>query len=72
MSQRIYTGPRADRRGGPSGWITYLPWAFAAITILGQIVWVLVGDDGRVALSILTVVTFFLASASHAVALIDA
>jgi putative membrane protein len=66
VSQRIYTGPRSDRHGGPSGWIAYLPWAFAGLTILGQIVWVLVGDSGRVALSILTVVTFFLASASHA------
>lgn len=67
MSVRVYTGPHSDRGGGPSGWITYLPWGFAAATILGQIVWVLVGDDGRTALSILTVVTFFLASASHAV-----
>ena len=66
MSQRIYTGPRSDRRGGPSGWVASLPWVFAGLTILGQIVWVLVGDSGRVALSILTVVTFFLASASHA------
>jgi uncharacterized membrane protein len=66
VSVRIYTGPHSNRGGGPSGWVTYLPWAFAALTILGQIVWVLVDDDGRIALSILTVVTFFLASASHA------
>jgi uncharacterized membrane protein len=43
-----------------------LPWTFAAVTILGQIVWVLAGDN-RTAVTILTVVTFFLASASHAV-----
>ncbi len=66
MSVRVYTGPHSDRGGGASGWITYLPWAFAAATILGQIVWVLMGDGGRTILSILTVVTFFLASASHA------
>lgn len=62
----MYTGPHSDRSGGPSGWVMYVPWAFAGATILGQIVWVLVGSGGRTALSILTVVTFFLASASHA------
>ncbi len=67
MSQRIYTGPRTARHRGPSRWLALLPWAFAAITILGQIVWVLAGD-GRTALTVLTVVTFFLASASHAIA----
>ena len=66
MSVRVYTGPHSDRGGGPSGWVQYLPWALAGATILGQIVWVLVGDEARVALSILTVVTFFLASASPA------
>ena len=66
MSVRVYTGPHSSRGGGPSGWITYLPWGFAGLTILGQIVWVLVGDASRTALSILTVVTFFLASATHA------
>ncbi len=67
MSVRVYSGPHSDRGGGPSGWITYLPWAFAVATILGQIVWVLASGSARVTLSILTVVTFFLASASHAV-----
>lgn len=66
MSVRVYTGPHSDRGGGPSGWVSYVPWGFAAATILGQIVWVLLGSGGRTALSILTVVTFFLASASHA------
>lgn len=66
MSQRIYTGPRTDRSGGPSGWITWLPWVFAGLTILGQIIWVLASDDGRVTLTVLTVGTFFLASATHA------
>jgi uncharacterized membrane protein len=45
--------------------VAYLPWAFAALTILGQIVWVLAGD-ARTTLTILTVVTFFLSSATHA------
>jgi uncharacterized membrane protein len=66
VSVRVYTGPHSDRGGGPTGWIAYLPWGFAGATILGQIVWVLVGDDARTLLSVLTVVTFFLASASHA------
>lgn len=66
MSVRIYSGPHSDRGRGPSGWITYLPWAFAGLTILGQIVWVLVGGDARTTLTILTVITFFLASATHA------
>ena len=68
MSVRIYTGPHSDRGRGPSGWLTYLPWAFVALTILGQIVWVLVGDTARTTLTIATVITFFLASATHAFA----
>lgn len=67
MSVRVYTGPHSNRGGGPRGWVSYLPWGFAGATILGQILWVLVDDDARRLLSILTVVTFFLASASHAV-----
>lgn len=66
MSVRVYTGPHSDRGGVPRGWITYVPWALAGITILGQIVWVLVSGNARVALTALTVVAFFLASASHA------
>ena len=66
MSQRIYTGPRSDLSGGPSGWLAYLPWALAGLTILGQIVWVLVDGQARVALTIGTVVTFFLTTATHA------
>jgi putative membrane protein len=66
VSVRVYTGPHSDRGGGPSGWVSYLPWGFAAATILGQIAWVLAGEGARTALSVLTVVTFFLASASHA------
>ena len=66
MSIRVYTGPHSDRSGGASGWITYLPWAFAALTILGQIAWILVEPSGRTVLTVLTVASFFLASATHA------
>jgi uncharacterized membrane protein len=66
VSVRIYTGPHSDRGRGPSGWVASLPWIFTGLTILGQIVWVLVSDDARTALTILTVITFFLASATHA------
>jgi putative membrane protein len=66
VSVRIYTGPHSDRGGGPSGWLSYLPWGFVGATILGQIIWVLVGGGARTALTVLTVVTFFLASATHA------
>ena len=47
MSVRVYTGPHSNRGGGPSGWVSYLPWGFAGATILGQIAWVLVDDDAR-------------------------
>lgn len=43
-----------------------VPWVLATATILGQIVWVLADADGRRALTAVTVVTFFLASATHA------
>jgi len=66
VSQRIYSGPRTDRQRPGSGWLGLLPWGLAAATILGQIIWVL-AEGNRPGLSILTVVTFFLASASHAV-----
>ncbi len=63
---RVYSGPRTDRGRGPSGWLAYLPWVFVGLTILGQIIWVLVGDGTRTVLTIATVVTFFGATASHA------
>lgn len=66
MSVRVYTGPHSDRGGGPSGWIAYLPWALVGVTILGQIVWVLLGSGGRTVLTVVTVGSFFLASATHA------
>ena len=42
-----------------------IPWVLAAATILGHIVWVLAGS-ARDAITIGTVITFFLASATHA------
>lgn len=66
MSQRVYTGPHRDRGGSPTGWLAYLPWVFAGLTILLQIVWVLVSGSQRITLTLVTVVTFFLASAFHA------
>ncbi len=68
MSQRVYTGPRSDRGGGPTGWLVYVPWGLAALTVLGQVSWILAGGAWRTALTILTVITFFLASATHAYA----
>lgn len=62
----MYTGPHSDRGRGPSGWVSYLPWGFVAATILGQIVWVLTSGGPRTALTVLTVITFFLAGATHA------
>jgi putative membrane protein len=66
VSVRVYGGPHAGRGGEHSGWLAQLPWWFAGATIGGQILWILVGTDGRRILSILTVVTFFLATATHA------
>lgn len=46
--------------------IEILPWLLAGATILGQIVWILVPADTRALLTVATVTTFFLASATHA------
>ena len=66
MSVRFYGGPHSDRGKGPPRWTNYVPWVFAGITILGQIIWVLVQGDVRTFFTILTVVTFFLTSVTHA------
>ena len=66
MSVRIYSGPHSDRNRGPAGWLKALPWALVALTILGQILWVLVSGNTRVAFTAFTVTTFFLASVTHA------
>lgn len=66
MSVRVYAGPHSDRNRGPSGWILATPWILAALTVLGQIIWILVSGNVRTGLTAITVVTFFLASLSHA------
>jgi len=67
MSVRVYSGPHADRRRGGGGSVSRaLPWIFALATILAQIAWPLTHGSTRDALTVVTVVLFFLASASHA------
>ena len=65
MSVRFYGGPHSDRGQGRPDWTRYIPWALAAITILGQIIWILVNGDARTALTIVTVISFFAAVVSH-------
>ncbi len=64
MSIRVYEGPHADGHRLPLTWM-WLPWALAGVTIGGQIVWLL-AEPARDVLTSATVITFFLASASHA------
>ena len=67
MSVRVYSGPHADRRrGGSGGFSRMLPWLLALATILAQIAWPLTHGDTRDTLTVVTVVLFFLTSASHA------
>ena len=64
MSIRVYQGPHSDGRRMPVSW-QWVPWLFAGVTIGGQMVWLL-AEPARDLLTIATVVTFFLASLSHA------
>ena len=64
MSIRVYQGPHSEGRRLPVSW-QWLPWLFAGMTIGGQIVWLL-AVSARDVLTIATVITFFLASVSHA------
>lgn len=66
MSVRVYSGPHADRRRGGGGALRALPWVLAAATVLAQIAWPLTSGSTRDVLTAVTVVLFFLASASHA------
>ena len=67
MSVRVYSGPHADRRrGGSGGVLRMLPWLLALVTILAQIAWPLTHDSMRDVLTVVTVVLFFLTSATHA------
>jgi putative membrane protein len=66
MSVRVYTGPHAARRRGPTGAWSRVPVVLAVITVLAQIAWPLAHDQTRATLTVVTVVLFFLTSASHA------
>jgi carotene biosynthesis associated membrane protein len=63
VSVRTYTGPTSSRRPRT---LVAVPWVLAAATILLQILYPLVEGDARATLTQITVVTFFLASATHA------
>ena len=66
MSDRVYTGPRLESGRRGRGWLRYIPWLFAVVTIASQIIWVLVSADTRVLVTAVSVTGFFLASVSHA------
>ena len=66
MSVRVYTGPHADRRRGPSSLWGRLPVVLAILTVLAQIAWPLVHGTGRATLTAITVGLFFLTSLTHA------
>ena len=66
MSVRVYSGPHADRRRGPSALLRALPWVLAFATILAEIAYPLVEGDNRRTLTVVTVALFFLASVTHA------
>jgi len=67
MSVHSYTWASASvRRRRPGTAASALPWVLAAATILLEIAYPLVHGDARDRLTVVTVVVFFLASASHA------
>jgi uncharacterized membrane protein len=66
VSLRVYTGPRSDRRRHRSGLLLAVPWLLALLTIALQVLYPLVHGTHRRDLTVAVVVTFFLASASHA------
>ena len=66
MSQRVYTGPRSDRRRGRSRLVLALPWLLALATIGLMVAFPLVHDTARRDVTVAVVVTYFLASTVHA------
>lgn len=66
MSVRSYSGPLAGRGSMRRSRLALLPWILAAVTVLLQIAYPLTEGQNRTTLTIITVVTFFLASVSHA------
>ena len=66
MSLRVYSGPHSDRRRRQSGLLRAVPWFFALLTIGLEIAYPLAQGAGRRELTVAIVITFFLASTSHA------
>jgi uncharacterized membrane protein len=66
VSLRVYSGPHSDRRRRAGGVQRGLPWFFALVAIGLEISYPLVHGAGRTGLTVAVVVTFFLASTSHA------
>lgn len=65
MSQRVYQGPYSESGSGRPRWAGYVPWGFAGVTILSQILWILVSGDTRTIFTAITVVSFFAAGVTH-------
>jgi uncharacterized membrane protein len=66
VSLRVYSGPHSDRRRRQSGLQRGLPWLFALLAIGLEMAYPLAHTGGRRDLTVAIVVTFFLASTSHA------
>lgn len=66
MSVRSYSGPLAGRGSMRRSRLTSLPWLLAGLTVALQIAYPLTEGQARTTLTIVTVLTFFAASASHA------
>lgn len=62
----MYTGPRPDRRSHRHASWAWLPWSLALATVALQVCYPLVSGDVRLVVAVATVVSFFLASATHA------
>ncbi len=54
------------RRDAGAGLARKLPWVFAIATVVGHLMWPFTAGDARAALTIVTVITSFAASAGHA------
>jgi putative membrane protein len=66
MSQRVYTGPRTDRRRHRSGWVLAVPWLLAVGVVGLDVAYPLVHGTARRDVVVASVVVFFLASTTHA------
>jgi carotene biosynthesis associated membrane protein len=66
VSVRTYDWQARGGRRSPGGLLVALPWVLTVATVLAQVTYPLVEGDARTRLTQVTVVLFFLASASHA------